>query len=598
MSWKTRFSRPLTQGPDPVTSFKFSADGKNLAWLTRSVAPAGGCAPSLYDQLHFGDAGVVVNHHTVRLYDFINPRHCDNQTGRPTLWVKRSGQAEFRVDAPGKVKSYSWSPDHAKLSIVYAADSAAAEPDADVYTSVGVYDITTREFRVIAAAQNFDESKIAEYYLGGEWSADSEYLLLRRITQTHLWRRRAQWSLAPSDPANNVNAAEIVWRQFDLHSAGAGFIQVGDRLLVNGIYKARHGVFELTPSGIRQSSWFEGVDGAVKLATFSGDYRAAAFVNESFNRPPEVFVWRADGDVRQITRLNEALSGRQTPRLRALSWNGQDGTAVQGWLLEPPQTAEVRRPYPMVVFVHGGPSMPMTDSFAQYYQSNGGIWPYPLEVLAMNGIAVFIPNYRGTRSFGNYFANPDRSDDQPAHDISLGIDHLINEGKADPDRLAIAGHSHGAWLGALVMTRRKDFVAASFAEGPQNNLLNYIFSPAYLYEDGYHKLWGDSLYAAPEKYIETSPVFSFKSLKTAALFESGVNYQAIVMMESPKAAALAGMPTEFVVYPKTGHNIRIPSLQLESAQRNLDWFLYWLSDVKDPDMTKQAQYRRWDQLPR
>jgi hypothetical protein len=53
------------------------------------------------------------------------------------------------------------------------------------------------------------------------------------------------------------------------------------------------------------------------------------------------------------------------------------------------------------------------------------------------------------------------------------------------------------------------------------------------------------------------------------------------------------MPTEFIVYPKTQHNLASPGLQKESAIRNIDWFEFWLRGREDPAAAKVDQYRRW-----
>ena len=79
-------------------------------------------------------------------------------------------------------------------------------------------------------------------------------------------------------------------------------------------------------------------------------------------------------------------------------------------------------------------------------------------------------------------------------------------------------------------------------------------------------------------------------LGTAVLFEAGAKSLAIAMMGSPKAARRASVPAEFVVYPETGHNIRIPGLQKESAKRNLDWFRFRLKGEEDANPTKADQY--------
>lgn len=103
--------------------------------------------------------------------------------------------------------------------------------------------------------------------------------------------------------------------------------------------------------------------------------------------------------------------------------------------------------------------------------------------------------------------------------------------------------------------------------------------PGYLNRVTHDVIYGSTPEESPERYIELSPEFHFKGLKTATLFEAGVESLAVVMMGSPKAAIRAGMPAEFIVYPNTGHAMREPLLQIESAKRNLDWFNYWLLSI-------------------
>lgn len=57
-----------------------------------------------------------------------------------------------------------------------------------------------------------------------------------------------------------------------------------------------------------------------------------------------------------------------------------------------------------------------------------------------------------------------------------------------------------------------------------------------------------------------------------------------------------GAPAELVIYPQTGHNPELPSIQRESARRNFEWFSYWLLGER-PDAAEQAaQYARWDAM--
>jgi len=41
------------------------------------------------------------------------------------------------------------------------------------------------------------------------------------------------------------------------------------------------------------------------------------------------------------------------------------------------------------------------------------------------------------------------------------------------------------------------------------------------------------------------------------------------------------------------HGLIAISRGLESSQRNLDWFRFWLQGYEDPDPDKHQQYVRW-----
>ncbi|MEJ1961268.1 MAG: prolyl oligopeptidase family serine peptidase [Gammaproteobacteria bacterium] len=330
------------------------------------------------------------------------------------------------------------------------------------------------------------------------------------------------------------------------------------------------------------------------MVQFSANFETAVFVNESLTRPQEIHVWRKGVGHRKLTGFNQAISNKQMPGARMLTWQSKDGVTVSGWLLEPAEARSDAHPWPLVTFVHGGPSSPALDEFAgQFIDYGGGIWPHPLEVLAMNGMAVFIPNYRGTATFGDRFDKPESLAGEPADDIVTGIERLLAEGVADSSHLAISGFSHGAWLAPLVMTRFPRFQAASVAEAAQNQIVNYYLVSGWVDWNVIDVQTGFSPYENPQLYLDQSPDLHFQGLNTAILFEAGVRNNAIGMMGSPKAAMHAGMPTEFVIYPKSAHGIPLPRLQRESAERNLDWFRFWLKDEEDPDSTKAEQYSRW-----
>jgi dipeptidyl aminopeptidase/acylaminoacyl peptidase len=218
-----------------------------------------------------------------------------------------------------------------------------------------------------------------------------------------------------------------------------------------------------------------------------------------------------------------------------------------------------------------------------------------LEVYAARGMAVFLPNYRGTHSYGRQVATP-VTGREPVEDIIAGVEHLVREGVADSGRLGISGHSHGALVGPLAMARAGNFRASSFAEGVANSVVMYELMSGDANREIHDPVVGASLYEAPERYLAESPDMHFEGVSTASLFEGGAYTAALYMLGFPKAAQRVGMPTEFVVYPRTAHNIEIPALRREAAVRNLDWFGFWLLDWEESGSEKADQFARWRRL--
>jgi hypothetical protein len=56
------------------------------------------------------------------------------------------------------------------------------------------------------------------------------------------------------------------------------------------------------------------------------------------------------------------------------------------------------------------------------------------------------------------------------------------------------------------------------------------------------------------------------------------------------------MPAELIVYPRTAHNLVAPAMQRESAERNLEWFEFWLNGRESSGPHKAEQYARWRRM--
>ncbi|GEM_PF-3185343 len=353
-----------------------------------------------------------------------------------------------------------------------------------------------------------------------------------------------------------------------------------DRVLFGATRRGRGGLFALSlGEGARLEPviWSRRHGSDFSLSA-GGDM--AAWVRQSVGQPPEIHISEGlfeDRSTRRIAGLNDHLDEDRFPEVRLRKWESSDGSRVEGWLLLPPDRRPEER-HPLLVFLHGGPGIPSKNAFRPY----GGGWPYPFQAFTSRGYAVFLPNYRGTESYGDDFEAPTRPDGEPVRDVLSGIDALIEDGVADSSRVGILGHSHGAWLGPMIVARRPDlFAAASFAEGRANSLSAYGQVEGWRARNVVEPSIGASPYERPERYLELSPAFRERAHSTPMLLEYGQRGMAIQGLEMASALWDEGTPHELVVYRGAGHSLRSSKRILASMRRNLEWFSRWIEPEDD-----------------
>jgi dipeptidyl aminopeptidase/acylaminoacyl peptidase len=191
------------------------------------------------------------------------------------------------------------------------------------------------------------------------------------------------------------------------------------------------------------------------------------------------------------------------------------------------------------------------------------------------GIAVFAPNFRGSVNYGAPFRlkNAMSQGIGDYQDVMTGVDHLIDRGIADPDRLGIMGWSYGGYLTAAIITQTRRFKAASIG-APATDWITY-----YGQSDGPREVlrsyFGGTPWEVPENYQRHSPRFRLKDIRTPSLLQVGaldINHNA----EIYQALLDHSVPVEYVVYPREGHRITEPKHVRDLLERNLNWFVRWL----------------------
>lgn len=129
------------------------------------------------------------------------------------------------------------------------------------------------------------------------------------------------------------------------------------------------------------------------------------------------------------------------PPQQPVTFKSRDGLDLHGYLSLPPGVA---KPYPTVVYVHGGP-------WTRDLHLNGDPM---LPFLTNRGYAVLQVNYRGSSGYGKAFQEAAQGEfaGKMHSDLTDTVDALVAQGTIDPQRVAIAGASYGGYASLVGMT--------------------------------------------------------------------------------------------------------------------------------------------------
>ena len=309
-------------------------------------------------------------------------------------------------------------------------------------------------------------------------------------------------------------------------------------------------------------------NGSASLAvSLSGaNPRHIAYAADSFGHPPEVHAGMLGATPPPaVTTVNAGLA-HDWGRAESVAWE-HDGRHVQGWLMYPAHY-DARKKYPMIVYVHGGPSWATLPG-----------WGTRPTALSEFGYFVLMPNPRGSFGEGEAYAQAIRN--QMGYgdldDILAGVDAVEKKVPVDDARLGMMGWSYGGFMTMFAPTRTQRFKAVVTGAGiadwqsyyGQNQIDQWMIP-----------FFGASLYDAPAAYAKSSAIDYIKQTRTPALIVVGERDEecpAAQSFEYWHALKTLGVPTTLVVYANEGHHIAQTANQEDILRRALDWFGKYLA---------------------
>ncbi|MBF9069566.1 S9 family peptidase [Streptacidiphilus fuscans] len=281
-----------------------------------------------------------------------------------------------------------------------------------------------------------------------------------------------------------------------------------------------------------------------------GTGEVVALLISAGHAPVDVHVRRGAEAFRQVSdtrpHFREVVWGAQ----ERLSWRAPDGLEIEGVLVLPPGRTRADGPFPLHVSLHGGPYERWADQLQfQWYLS--------AQWLAACGHAVLMPNPRGSEGRGHAFAAMVSGDVGGAEytDIIAGVDHLVDAGVADPERLSVSGWSHGGYMAAWAVTRTDRFRASIVGAGIADWGLQVAHGELGTQEAflGGSTGWEGP---GPHPHDAVSPVSYAAAITTPVLIlhgEADTNVPLSQAIYLQRALSHHGVPHQLAVYPGAGH---------------------------------------------
>ena len=286
-----------------------------------------------------------------------------------------------------------------------------------------------------------------------------------------------------------------------------------------------------------------------------------AFVGQTASAPQELWLRNAQGEVRQVTHLNDSFKAHGLIAPEFYEYRTFDGLQIEAALYKP-AGYDGKSKLPTIILVHGGPTGNWQDSVDAWSQ-----------LLAARGYLVMCPNVRGSTGYGENFAEMNRGDwgGGDFKDVMAGVDDLISKGIADPARMGIGGWSYGGYMSEWAVTQTDKFKAAVSGAGMANLISEYGSEVNPAYDEWFYS----TPYEHPEGFLNSSPFIHMKNAKTPTLILQGEADPIDPVGQSQelyRGLKRYGVETELVLYPREPHGFQEAKHRVDVQKRMIDWF--------------------------
>lgn len=309
---------------------------------------------------------------------------------------------------------------------------------------------------------------------------------------------------------------------------------------------------------------------------------------------PDLYTGSSLASLTKISDANPQQQEYLWGTVELVRWHSADGVPLKGLLYKPEQFDSTKQ-YPMIVYHYED----LSQNLHQYVPPNGRNVTNATHYVS-NGYLVFMPDIHYEEGFPGPSA---------LKSIVPGVNAIMARGFVDPRGIGIQGQSWGGYQGLYMITQTHIFSAAMLGAPVVNMTSAYGgirwgsgLARAFQYETGQSRI-GKSIWDAPLRYFENSPLFWLDKVKTPVFFMHNDADDAVPWyqgIEAFVALRRLGKEVYLINYNNDVHNPQSRANQKDMAMRMEQFFDHHLRGRPAPEwMQKGIPYlaKGRDQVP-
>ncbi|MCP5114040.1 MAG: S9 family peptidase, partial [bacterium] len=471
----------VTDHPGHIDRFQWAPDGRSIAFLAR-------------DREH-ADLRFFVRRREPGVPTVVDV----NNLPRNRLWVVNVATKQSRAITPDTYSvggyeqwfpdGFSWSPDSRSIAF---SRRPHAKAGSHLYGDIAVVDAGGGKTRMLTTREGMEGYP--------RWSPDGKQIAFI-ATDRYDWVTVSYLYLVDVETGEQRKITPTFDEKIKWFFWAAG----GDRILFIAGEGVGTQIYSVDVAARRVDALTKGIELHSGLSV-SGDGRSIAYIRQNASNPPDVYFTRLDPfRPKRLTTVNPQIASWAKIETEVVRWKSFDGMTIEGLVHKPAGYQDARR-YPLLVVPHGGPHGVMTNGFVtgEY------------RLFAQRGWVVFRPNFRGSGHYGERFlrANLGGWGLGDYQDVMSGVDHLIESGLVDPDRMAISGASYGGYMTSWTISQTNRFKAAVIGAAITD-------VPSFIRTTDVPERFEDYLGKDTKRYYRSSPMYFAENIQTPSLVWHG-----------------------------------------------------------------------------